>query len=230
MLLKSSKIILVIVISIALCIVDTSAFSLPSPALSIATKVVCGKLSNGVVSTTTQATRIRTSYTSLSMRNGDDNTMSGTKCALSCLPYLLLMLDGNKYGRFIFALVPALVMVNYVVLGPFKALYIVVPFLQFGLFIGLTLLAQNPEIPRPVRFNLQQAVILDILLFFPTLLGEVTGLFAPLFLVESGSNFVFYDLVATVGYSVVSNVIGKIPDQIPVVSEAVEMQIGRLSF
>jgi len=226
MLLKSSKVILVVVISIALCIIDTSAFSLSSPASSIATKVAYGKLSNGVVATTTQATRIRTSYTSLSMRNGDDNTMSGTERALSCLPYLLPMLDGDKYGRFIFALVPALGMVDYVVLGPFKALYSAVPFLQFGLFIGLTVLARNPEIPRPVRFNLQQAVILDILLFFPTLLGEVTGSFAPSFLVESGSNFVFYALVAAVGYSVVSNVIGKIPDQIPVVSEAVEMQIG----
>jgi len=45
-------------------------------------------------------------------------------------------------------------------------------------------------------------------------------------LVESGNNFVFYVLVAAVGYALFSNVTGKLPNQIPCVSEAAEQQIG----
>mmetsp|Transcript_23658 Transcript_23658/g.27910 ORF Transcript_23658/g.27910 Transcript_23658/m.27910 type:complete len:230 (+) Transcript_23658:16-705(+) len=225
MLLKSrSKIVIIAAIGIVSCIVGTSAFSLPNPALRSSVSFASGKLSNGAVATL--APRSGTTYTSLSMRNGNDDNMSGSDRVLSCLPYLLPILDGDRYGRFIFALVPTLGALDYVLLGPFKALYSSIPFLQFGLFIGLTVLARNNEIPRSIRYNMQQAVVVDILLIFPSLLGQISGSFMPQFLVESGCNFVFFCLVAAIGYSLVSNASGKIPNQIPVVSEAVEMQIG----
>jgi len=77
---------------------------------------------------------------------------------------------------------------------------------------------------------MQQALLLDILLIFPSLLGRLAGIggsmMLPRILVESGSNFIFYVLVATVGYSLFSNLTGKIPNQIPIVSDATEAQIG----
>jgi len=155
--------------------------------------------------------------------------MSVTDRALSCLPYILPLIDGDRYGRFLFALVPALGAIDYALLGPFNALFAAIPFLQLICFFGFTILARNPELSRDVRFNLQQAVILDIALFFPSLLGQVTGslpITLPRFLVEGGSNFVFLALIGAVGYSVVSNATGKVPNGIPFISEAVETQVG----
>lgn len=152
--------------------------------------------------------------------------MNTSERALSCLPYLLPILDGDRYGRFIFGVFPALGMIDYTLLGPLKAIYTSVPFLNLGIFILFTSLARNESIPKSVRYNMQQAVVVDILLIFPSLLGQITGGFAPAFLTEAGCNFVFYALVATVGYAIFSNATGRIPNQIPLVSEAVDMQIG----
>lgn len=158
-----------------------------------------------------------------------NNQIQGTTDRIvSCLPYILPLLDGDRYGRFIFAIFPPLGLLDAIVLGPFKILYGAIPFSQFIFFLGLTFLARNPEISRPIRFNMQQAVILDILLIFPSLFGRLgsIGYGMPRMLVESGSNFVFYCLIASVGYAVFSNLTGKVPNKIPIISEATEMQIG----
>jgi len=163
-------------------------------------------------------------------RQGGNEIPGTTDRIVSCLPYLLPLLDGDRYGRFIFALVPFLGTVDAIVLGPFHLLYTAIPFGQFLAFIGLSILSRNPNISRPVRYNMQQALLLDILLIFPSLLGRLAGIggsmMLPRILVESGSNFIFYVLVATVGYSLFSNLTGKIPNQIPIVSDATEAQIG----
>ena len=138
---------------------------------------------------------------------------------LSCLPYLIPLLDGDRYGKYLFYLVPALGMADSIVLGPFKAIYSVIPFAQLIAFIGLSVLSRNPDIPRPVRFNIQQALILDITLIFPGLLGQLP-IPIPAILANSGNNFVYLAIVGSVVYSVVSNVTGKVPDKIPVISEA----------
>ena len=138
---------------------------------------------------------------------------------LSCLPYLIPLLDGDRYGKYLFYLVPALGMADSIVLGPFKAIYSVIPFAQLIAFIGLSVLSRNPDIPRPVRFNIQQALILDISLIFPGLLGQLP-IPIPAIMANSGSNFVYLAIVGSVVYSVVSNVTGKVPDKIPVISEA----------
>jgi|EP00966_Prymnesium_polylepis_P168815 hypothetical protein len=41
-----------------------------------------------------------------------------------------------------------------------------------------------------------------------------------------GSNFFFYAMALTIGYSTFCNVQGKTPDKVPVLSEAASMQIG----
>jgi len=240
MIMKSNKSFVITAIGIITShIMGTNSFSLsPSPAvrtLSPNTLFYGATISSSTTTTTTHVKIIpaasRSSTSSLRMRNGNNNNdnMSVTDRALSCLPYLLPLVDGDRYGRVLFALVPTLGAIDSILLGPFNALFAAIPFLQLICFFGFTILARNPEISRPVRFNLQQAVILDIALFFPSLLGQVMSSlpFAlPRFLVEGGSNFIFLALLAAVGYSVVSNVSGKVPNGIPVVSDAVETQIG----
>ncbi|CAB9523292.1 Protein TIC 20 [Seminavis robusta] len=176
--------------------------------------------------TTRRRTRSISNTGGLSMMNNNNQAeIQGSDRIVSCIPYLLPLMDGDRYGRFLFTLLPPLGMADTLLLGPFKFIYFSIPFAQFLAFIGLSFLSRNPEIPRPIRFNMQQALVLDILLIFPSLLGRLP--FAmPRVLVESGSNFIFYALVACVGYALVSNLSGKLPNQIPVVSEASELQIG----
>ncbi|KAL7542985.1 hypothetical protein ACHAXR_013286 [Thalassiosira sp. AJA248-18] len=145
--------------------------------------------------------------------------IDGPDRALSCLPYLIPLIDGDRYGRFLFYTVPALGMADSLLLGPFKSIYYSIPFGQLIFFIGLSVLSRNPDLSRPLRFNMQQALILDIALIFPSLLGRLPFPM-PGVLVNSGSNFVYIAMVASVGYSIVSNLAGKVPDRIPVVSEA----------
>eukprot|EP00592_Proboscia_alata_P005378 CAMPEP_0194372850 /NCGR_PEP_ID=MMETSP0174-20130528/21244_1 /TAXON_ID=216777 /ORGANISM="Proboscia alata, Strain PI-D3" /LENGTH=221 /DNA_ID=CAMNT_0039151587 /DNA_START=167 /DNA_END=832 /DNA_ORIENTATION=+ len=145
--------------------------------------------------------------------------IEGTDRVLSCLPYLIPLLDGERYGKYLFYLVPALGMADSILLGPFKAIYGLIPFAQFIAFIGLSVLSRNPDIPRPVRFNMQQALILDIALIVPSLFGQLPFPI-PALLANSGSNCVYLAMVASVGYAVVSNLTGKVPDKIPIISEA----------
>ena len=53
-------------------------------------------------------------------------------------------------------------------------------------------LSRNPTLSRPVRFNMQQTLLLDIALIFPSLLGRMGGAVQlPAVLANSGSNFVY---------------------------------------
>lgn len=111
------------------------------------------------------------------------NDIVGTDRILSCVPYIVPLLDGDRYGRFLFYQVPLLGLFDNILLGPFKLIYGTIPFAQLIFFIGLSVLSRNPEIPRPIRFNMQQALLLDIALIFPSLLGQIP---VPLILANSG--------------------------------------------
>ena len=111
------------------------------------------------------------------------NDIQGTDRILSCMPYIVPLLDGDRYGRFLFYQIPILGLADDILLGPFKLIYGTIPFAQLIFFIGLSVLSRNPEIPRPVRFNMQQALLLDIALIFPSLLGQIP---VPLILANSG--------------------------------------------
>jgi hypothetical protein len=179
-----------------------------------------------IISNSYQQPTIKSS-TSLSMRGRNSNEIEGADRILACLPYLLPLLDGDKFGRYIYARIPPLGLADAIVLGPFKVLWQSIPFLGFGVFIALSVLSRNPNLSRGVRFSMQQAVLLDIILIFPSLFGSVLGgNIIPRILAEPASNFVYYGLVASVGYAIVSNLQGKTPNQIPIISEAAESQVG----
>jgi hypothetical protein len=184
---------------------------------------------------TTTCTWTSSSTSSLNLarnNNGGDggDSVQGIDRILSCLPYLLPMIEGDRYGRFIYARFPPLGMADAIVLGPLESIFYSIPFLGFAIFLGMTVLSRQTEtIPRSIRFNLQQAVLIDIALIFPSLLGQVVGggSWVPRALAEPASNFVFYFVIFSVGYSIFSNlVLGKQPKQIPWISEAADLQIG----
>ena len=73
-----------------------------------------------------------------------------------------------------------------------------------------------------------QAVYLDVILIFPQLLRSVVGptnQFIPSGLAETGANTVFYAILFSCIYSCLQNAAGKTPNEIPVISEAVESQM-----
>mmetsp|Transcript_18982 Transcript_18982/g.36854 ORF Transcript_18982/g.36854 Transcript_18982/m.36854 type:complete len:119 (-) Transcript_18982:498-854(-) len=108
---------------------------------------------------------------------------------------------------------------------PFVASFESIPFGGLVFFIGMSLFTRNPNLSRFVRFNIQQALLLDIALIVPGLFGPLTKTF-PVELQILGTNFIFYAWVLVVGYALFSNAQGKAPDQVPLLSDAASMQIG----
>merc|ERR1712232_607949 len=97
---------------------------------------------------------------------------------------------------------------------------------------GLGLFSGNLAVNRLVRFNAQQAIYLDVALFVPGLIAALAGAASsglgaaiPPAIVEAGNDAVFVALVAAVGYSALSSVLGATPDKIPFLSEAVDKRV-----
>lgn len=151
--------------------------------------------------------------------------------AFSILPYLFPLLDGLQYGRFLLGAEDGS--------NPFIAalailytLYRNVPFSGLIAFFALNFLSNNPSINRLVRFNMQQAIFLDIALFFP---GVVTGLIGlglgavkvelPQLVVQLGTDAIFVTLLLALGYCTVSSILGVVPDKLPILSNAVTQRM-----
>ncbi|EAQ75705.1 MULTISPECIES: Tic20 family protein [unclassified Synechococcus] len=144
---------------------------------------------------------------------------------LAVLAYLLPWSDGVPFGEALFSLVPAL---QWLVLPalPLMALQQQIPFGGFLLFLVLFLaVVRNARVPYFIRFNVLQAILIDIVLIllslaFSVLLRPLGGGFA----LRTLSNTVFLGTLLLVVFSVVQSIRGREPD-IPTVSEAVRMQL-----
>mmetsp|Transcript_30344 Transcript_30344/g.44314 ORF Transcript_30344/g.44314 Transcript_30344/m.44314 type:complete len:233 (+) Transcript_30344:9-707(+) len=146
---------------------------------------------------------------------------------VACLPYALPLADSFEWGHYVFDAFP-LATIPFLPLFPVIQL-LNLPFVSFGIFIILfSFVARNPAFSRTVRFNTLQAVYLDVVLIFPQLARSIVGpsnQFVPSGLAETCANTVFYTILFSCLYSVGSNIIGKTPNQLPVISEAVEGQM-----
>lgn len=146
---------------------------------------------------------------------------------LSILPYLFPLFDSFSFGRYFFidnADNPLLAIIGLV-----YAAYRSIPFSGFAAFIALNTLSNNPGLNKLIRFNMQQAIFLDIALFFPGLLGTLlagigsaAGYQVPQSLVQTSSTAIFGVLVLTVIYASASSLVGVKPNLIPFISDAVE--------
>jgi hypothetical protein len=144
---------------------------------------------------------------------------------VSILPYLFPLMDGLQYGRF---LLSASDDSNpfVVILAVLYSLYRSIPFSGFVAFFALNFLSGNPSLNRLVRFNMQQAIFIDIALFFPSLLLGIGGLVAggnvPQVASEIFSDVMFGSLLLMLAYCAVSSLLGREPDGIPLISAAVK--------
>lgn len=109
---------------------------------------------------------------------------------------------------------------------PLQLLEQAVPFGGLVLFLLLFLVVvRNAQVPYMIRFNVLQAILIDIVLVLLTLAFQM--LLAPLgggFAVRTLSNTIFLGTLLLVAFAVVQCLRGKEAD-IPTVSEAVRMQL-----
>lgn len=135
----------------------------------------------------------------------------------ACLPYLLPLVEGLAFGRYLFQQVP--------VLKPLVALdnlYTSIPFGGLIVFFALFfLVVRNESIAHFIRFNTMQAILIDIVL---VLCSFALPLFGASFAAEILSNTIFIGVVAAAGYSVIQSALGRYAE-VPVISEAVYMQV-----
>jgi len=145
---------------------------------------------------------------------------------ISILPYLFPLMDGLQFGRFLLSGQEDNPLVG--ILAVIYSLYRSVPFSGFVVFFLLSFLSNNPSLNRLVRFNMQQAIFLDIALFFPGLIAAVYSLVVsglggggiPPAVTELGTDAMFVTLLASLAYCTISSALGYAPDKLPIISQA----------
>ena len=144
---------------------------------------------------------------------------------LAAAAYLLPWSDAIPFGRSLFGLFPFLQWLSVPAL-PVAMLQQMVPFGGLVLFLALYLgVVRNGQVPYPIRFNVLQAILIDIVLVLVSLAFNL--LITPLgsgFALRTLSNSVFLGTLVVVLFGVVQNLRGKDAD-LPTISEAVRMQL-----
>jgi len=141
------------------------------------------------------------------------------------LPYLLPLIDGLAFGRFLFTQFPVLQLL-LIPLAPLMQIYNNLPLASLIIFFALYLgVVRNENISHFIRFNAMQAILLDIVLM---LCGLVLPIFSNglqvAFIAETLYNMVFLGAFAAFVYAVVQSLLGRYAE-IPPLSDAVYMQV-----
>ena len=160
----------------------------------------------------------------------NDGAPSAQDKIVSILPYLFPLLDGLQFARFLVLENPENPISGIIAI--LYGLYRSIPFGGFIAFFALSFLSGNPRINRLIRFNMQQAIYLDIALFFPGLLAALYALIAsgtnmtlPPSVIELGSDALFGGLLLTLTYCAVSSLLGQTPDKLPFISDATNSRL-----
>jgi hypothetical protein len=144
---------------------------------------------------------------------------------LAAAAYLVPWSDAIPFGRSLFGLFPMLQWLSVPAL-PLAVLQQAVPFGGLVLFLALYLaVVRNGRVPYPIRFNVLQAILIDIVLVLVSLAFNL--LINPLgsgFALRTLSNTVFLGTLVVVLFGVVQNLRGK-DAELPTISEAVRMQL-----
>jgi uncharacterized membrane protein len=144
----------------------------------------------------------------------------------ACLPYLLPLVDGIGFGKYLFHQFPILEEVLRLPLSPLIFLYRVIPFgaliIFFALFVGVV---RNESINHFIRFNAMQAILIDIVIILCSIIMSFIEKGLPsTFIVETLFNVVFLGLLGTFVYVIVQSAQGRYAE-IPTISDAVYMQV-----
>lgn len=169
--------------------------------------------------------KIEEYYTTLP---GNQDTGLATRLS-AVLAYALPLLDGLRFGLPLAAVEPTIAPFLYGLLPALRLLN-AIPFGQLLVFIGMQVGAANEELPSLLRYNLRQAVLLDIALIIPNIIVG-SGMFPldidlPTTEMVLFSMVVFLPLLGLILYSTLCNLSGTAPRFIPYFSEAAEMSIG----
>ncbi|CAM9640001.1 unnamed protein product [Choristocarpus tenellus] len=141
--------------------------------------------------------------------------------ALSALPYLLPVLDVLSYAGHLFSSHPELFGWAQPFLG-LLAVYQSIPFSGLAAYFMVQVAANNPSVNKLVRFNLRQAINLDIALLLPGVLGAFAAAAAGIDayklvpLGQAGADVVVVAVLAAVAYSVGTSSLGIFPNKLPV--------------
>lgn len=141
------------------------------------------------------------------------------------LPYLLPLIDGLEFGRFLFQQFPVLQLILLPLL-PLLQIYSSIPFAGLIIFFALYfLVVRNERIAHFIRFNTMQAILIDIVIILCSLiLGILVKAIQVSFIVETLYNMIFLGVLAACIYSIVQSLLGRYAE-IPTISDAVHMQV-----
>lgn len=161
-----------------------------------------------------------------------DESTPWSERVFGALPYLLPLMDALVYGdgNFILRQFPTITSIGLLPIIPVLQIYgqfiRLVPFAGLILFMGLFfVVVRNENISRFVRFNVLQAILLDLILMVCNLILPIIGQGFQLdLLTETLFNTLFLGILATFIYAVFKSSRGQYAE-IPAISNAVNMQI-----
>ncbi|CAE8589661.1 unnamed protein product [Polarella glacialis] len=149
---------------------------------------------------------------------------------LGALAYLLPLAEGFKFAIPLITMFPPLALV----LGPVAIVAVGLNALPFGtllVFVAFIFLAQSKEnVPRLIRFNLEQAVLLDIALTLPGLILAALEQSGSADAVLIGGGLTFIGLLAACLYCAATTLNGETPDGIPILGSTTKNVIDRQTF
>jgi uncharacterized membrane protein len=164
---------------------------------------------------------------------GDEGTITGAERAIAAVSYLLPLLDGLKYSKFLLMQFPVFGLA-LLPLKPAIDVWYGLGFLQIVAFFGLYLgVVQNQNMKYFTRYNAQQAVLLDILLIVPDVLARLAsglggddalltggpGLEIQVLMYNTVFLYVYLSSVVGVGASALGKTV-----KLPIVGDAAESQ------
>ncbi|CAJ1376687.1 unnamed protein product [Effrenium voratum] len=152
----------------------------------------------------------------------------------SVLAYLLPLTDALRFGMFLF--------VSFPVIQPLLDLLVVpalfINGLPFGLgyltlFITMQAVAANRQVPALLRYNLRQAITLNVFLVFMSLFGDALKILSgaafgwpvPLDIAIGLSTGIYLLVTGCCLYSIACSLAGRYPRGLGPVSEAAELQL-----
>jgi len=166
----------------------------------------------------------------------EDDEIRGSERAIAAICYLLPLLDGLKYSKFLLLQFPLFGLL-LLPIKPAIDLWYSLGFLQIFVFFGMYLgVVNNQEFRYFTRFNAQQAILLDILLIVPdVLIRLISGLGGDDALLTGGPGleaqvllyntvFLYVYLTSVVGAG--ASTLGKTV-KLPIVGDASEQQTMR---
>ena len=150
---------------------------------------------------------------------------------VSLLPYLFPLVDSIQYGQYMLNKEMDSPLVGFVT--TIYAIYQAVPFSGLFAFFALSFFSGNMKLNRLIRFNMQQAILVDIALIIPGLLGglatyclpNVLGIPISPDMVMQSSTLTFLLISLVIIYSCASSLAGVVPDKVPLISERVEKRV-----